>query len=1232
MSVNLFGQLTENDIRVGYIHPSLGYVSNVSKCQANAYAKKNPGTVFLFIDGNRVLRYLNINEVNALTIYDLISNESCGGISRKYSCGVPFIQFYGGGGIGAEANPIIGRDGSLLAVDLVRSGNGYKFPPQVIANDVCEYGTGAVLNAILGEVADGVETYDTEDDFEYYQLCEPEFESYGEVYDSEGNIVSDWNPKNYTRATADPLKAEIRRYEEVIRKTSRTPFWSTRSYNPNRITSTNPNLTPGYHFVSNPNRIDTIVEIPGKGGSTITAIETVYRGNVWSEFLNKFGISPYPPSNVIGSDYAGNTFIWEWDIDFPVTGNYRFRGHCDNRGGIFIDDEFIGNFISGVTFDAIPDGPSPPVTKLFKNVQKGIHKVRIELFNEPTGSPLSPSPNSWNANPMAIAVAIDAPEPVVPKETIPVQQEGRCPNNPIWTTRFPTNGQSWYPVNFYGYKEVTQEFVPDKNAKVISDRVDVTFEIYGQGGKDIRDLSFTFVSSDNKDSFVLRGVDKNKQTIKKTISIRKNVSYSVISKTDRTKYLKVEQGIIKSGTKAKEGGVGESNRIFADYLRSDNDNDDIQVKVNRGKFIASNKRDIGRSTYDLVYILEGSTSSSASGQIETRVSIGPSWSKFMNRYAISPIKPLDTPGSDLAGVTYSTSWNIDIPYNGFYGLRGTRDNTGRILIDGREVSRLDGFSIETPSIEKVFLTKGRHIITAEVYNTPIKQESVIEQKIFRTKDWQAGPAPTISGPSSTNVDFKITTYAKYAIGITISGLLSESKGYDKKQLNIKRSLSVESGKVYDVTVRGTNIRLKIDPDGKTVRAEDSYDFDWNDIVCSVSNGEFFDLRGNKCKLRVKSSPPVSLVGGGTIGGVTYSGPKLFAHKQPTWSEFMNSDSVSPFLPPLDDENPEINGVKEYRWSGVKFPETGQYEIAFQSDNRGELFIGNTKVLDSRNFADLLVYDYVNVTAGTYDIVVKVDNKPERTAIFNSNPTGFAIIIKKKTILTTSNTTPWSKNPVGISAILIPPPCPKKLSGKGVVTDVEIIDPGNGFLPPGDPESTYPVSLVLDRVEVVVPGINYSGNEQFIVGNGIVLEPVFGPFGSVESVKVINGGFGITEYPQISLPSSTGVNATFRPVLVPVRDPITADPEKLIQVTDLVGLKQTGYLSGRAYYGAVFYKDGVRYAGYYETPGELVQIYDTLQESIDAQVTTAPSAIIRQGTDITSNDPRLNIPNTPENLI
>ena len=46
---------------------------------------------------------------------------------------------------------------------------------------------------------------------------------------------------------------------------------------------------------------------------------------------------------------------------------------------------------------------------------------------------------------------------------------------------------------------------------------------------------------------------------------------------------------------------------------------------------------------------------------------------------------------------------------------------------------------------------------------------------------------------------------------------------------------------------------------------------------------------------------------------------------------------------------------------------------------------------------------------------------------------------------------------------------------------------------------------------------------------------------------------------------------------------------------------------------------------------MVQIYDTMQESIDGEVTTRPSAIQRQGSDVSSNDPNLNIPGTPQNL-
>ena len=124
---------------------------------------------------------------------------------------------------------------------------------------------------------------------------------------------------------------------------------------------------------------------------------------------------------------------------------------------------------------------------------------------------------------------------------------------------------------------------------------------------------------------------------------------------------------------------------------------------------------------------------------------------------------------------------------------------------------------------------------------------------------------------------------------------------------------------------------------------------------------------------------------------------------------------------------------------------------------------------------------------------------------------------------------------------------------------------------------------------------------------------------------------ITRVPDIYLSSGTGVNTRLKPEFEFIVVPPVEEIDDFIQVTDLAGIKKTGYYNGKPYYGAIYYENGIKYAGWYATAGQPIQIYDTLQESIDATVTTLPSAIQRQGSDITSNDPRLNIPGTPENL-
>ena len=42
--------------------------------------------------------------------------------------------------------------------------------------------------------------------------------------------------------------------------------------------------------------------------------------------MNRFAVSPVPASDIPGSDYAGQWCTFEWEENFPYTGEYTFRG------------------------------------------------------------------------------------------------------------------------------------------------------------------------------------------------------------------------------------------------------------------------------------------------------------------------------------------------------------------------------------------------------------------------------------------------------------------------------------------------------------------------------------------------------------------------------------------------------------------------------------------------------------------------------------------------------------------------------------------------------------------------------------------------------------------------------------------------------------------------------------------------------------------------------------------
>ena len=1077
MALNLFGPPTKDDIKVAYIDPILGLVGGVSICEANEYAKKEPGTTFIFRNGNQTLQYLNVNEINQLDPNVLTTTDNCGGISQKKECGPPTIQIFGGGGIGAAGNPIVGNDGAILAVDIIRGGNGYQYPPLVSARDICNYGSGATFTTVIGEVVETTETFDNEADFEDYELCDPTDVGYGQNWGPDGEDLGSWDPKVYTEPGEDPIRNEVIKFQEIVRKLARTPFWTTRKNKPTKITCSDLRVIPSKYDVTFP---------------------------AWNEFMNSYAISPVSPSNVRGSDFAGKLFTFEWTEEFPTDGEYIFRGLCDNNAQLYVNNLKIADLAG---FDA----PVRPIQKTFK---KGIYNIRVDLLNIPlletVTTQLSESSNSSDLKVRKVFNTVD----LISKA-----------NRTLWrTNRIASVGDSL--INQFGvspFDTTSQEAQTNSFAGThtiiwsnINFPVDGSYRIRMAVDDNVR----LFIGEEEiiYNGFVESGANRDFNESR----IFKAGNYTI-----RAELEQIEVGPLGSGRNPMALAIDIETTTTTKTIvssRSWNDNpmgisvtiDAPEPKIPQEPILEQEGRCPNNPIWstrfagakEFWYPVQFNGSKSPQGAKEP-------WSKFFNRYAISPVRPLDTPGSDAGGVVFANSWSLEIPYDGFYQFAVQRDNTARFYVDGNLA-----FDVKTsgdarwvdfrnkPKFQKVFITRGRHTISVELENNKSQVFNQVNQKIFRTKDWQSG---------------------------------------------------------------------------------------------SISNN-----------------------------GVTYEGPPLFAYKNNQWGKFMNNHSVSPFLPPLDSENPEINGVKRYTWKGANFPESGQYDVVFQADNNADLIIGGVKVLTSQGFAENSQIFKVNITQGKYDITVECNNIPNRTSIFTNNPTGFGLVISKNiSVLREGSGKSWDENPIGVGAILIPPPCPRRIRGKGVVTDIIVNDPGNGYLPPIAPTTTPPSTLAL--IQTNVPGVP-GGGAGAGAGGGTGIPGVGAPgVGAPDA-----GAPGVPAVP-LSIPSPpsgapTGINASFRPQFEVVRDPVVIDPQKLLQVTDLVGLKQTGYVNGRAYYGAVYYDKGIRYAGFYETVGEPIQIYDTLRESILAQVITPPSAILRQGTDIRSNDPLLNIPGTVQSTL
>ena len=1686
-SFNIFGPPTREGITVGYISTDRGMVEGVTICDANAYAKKDPGTVFIYkARGTKTTRFLNINEVNALQPTDpAIPNPCEDGIVYEDECGPAVARFMGGGGVGVAGNTIIGRDGAVLAVDLVQGGYGYQYPPIVDVKDNCGLGAGALVRAVVGEETETEIIYSDEEDFEEYQICDPELGGFGEQYSPDGKSLGPWKPTAYTNQGANAFNRVIDRYIKDVQVSGKN-WWTTHMNPPLRIASTGAS-TKAFYKVTSP---------------------------AWGDFLNKYAISPKPPSNAKPSDFAGQWFTFEWDQEFPYDGEYKFRAQCDNKARLYIDNKPLSSFAIG--FGGASGHVLSNPSSVKETIKSGFHKIRLDLYNEPIMEKVAqqqPPPASssevefkittgsmfangieiegLNLNIAKPFTEVGAPASAQINETFKRDVEfgkkykviftsnsvggsGNMPidyrnlnaaNNPIrvtgggkrielkdgdgndtnfsldidsgnakfsadgksiegqgettitasWNdrstagravdsikiadkvwTRSGTSGNKTQTITLSGQKvegaaiklrtkglnviqmedytdtswddlvctassgqftdikgNIAYFIVPHPPTKKVTPQAKSTdtkgeqtknvfntvdyidkanrqlwrTNVYDRGGflNDYGVCPFDTVTNldDNpyagthkivwpSVNFPIDGnytieveVDDNVElSIGQEVQISKkgfvdntsvstgklkvtrfikqgvypitadleqigggafgfksvdqgpsnaSVTFNVTSDSDYANKITIP-GLISIG-KQKKGSqlnqsVSKEVEVDKDYdvILNSQQSNNLRIRIkDDGKRLEVEDQSRGTDFDDLICtITEGEFHSPQADRCKFRVSKGTkglnpmalainiqttfsekeiqsqrswnenpmgvaltidapnppvpqqpipqqegrcpnnpfwttrfpgaekswhpvrfdSWGDFLNKYGMSPIPPFDEQSTSGGGIKFYNSWKKDVPYSGFFKIKMEADDIAEFWVDDNKVLDLSRRRNKTYGEKLFYIEKGLREFKVYVENFKFEQSKLVNAKVFNTLDWVGGKA---AKTESKNIKFKITSASMFANSIRIDELgIFERKEFTppevgaKGQINTTLEREVEVNKVYEVelfsnregsnrewdikydnlhpansTIRvtrnnkrielmdgdgtDTNFSLDIDSgnvkftnDGRrlivqgkdakltaswsdnpgsagvavdsiTIKAktfrrsgrsgsqtenftfgdnpniqlrtvgesilqlEDHTDTSWDDLICSASEGRFFELQDNKAKFVISGGTQVAggIASGETRKGVTYTGPHLFHYVGSRWGKIINREGVSPIGTPaqsLTDPNSNIIGNKIMNWKGVNFPYTGEYLVTFLADDVGQLYINDKKVLDSKSqTTDEYTNDSITLEKGIYDVRVEVENKPEGGDKFVNNPTGFILKINANVVIGTGTFKSWMENPIAVSAVLIPPPCPRKVEGKGVITEVIVDDPGNGFpVPKG---TGYPTLLKLERINIKDPGINYDPGDQVVItggggddGNGDTgakgsLCQGVGPFGKIEHICIDDGGDGFTSYPDISIISETGVNFEGTPVFSVVRDPVdpAIDPDKLLQVTDLVGLKQTGYYRGRPYYGSVFYQDGVKYAGWYETAGELVPIYNTLQESIDAEVTTPASAILRQGSDSSSNDKRLNLPGTPENL-
>ena len=397
--------------------------------------------------------------------------------------------------------------------------------------------------------------------------------------------------------------------------------------------------------------------------------EITFTKKVEPSFMNRYAVAPQMVSDQPGSDHAGKPYTLEYREYFPHDGMYTFRGAADNISEVLFD---------GVTIMDISNTFNQKPVKKKVEVKEGRHLIQINLTNTPQKKIIKETYSADGGDKTKYRtvkfhvvgsgsgrhrkIKCVFTNKADPSDNFTFDNDGENKETRLEYRKVTAGAK--YDVKFIATAEkidpnkerefnIKYEYANaksfglrvrdngrriefddnanngfDKNGELriesSSPNLDVKFSNDGKkliakgGSGDSNDITIRYKWDDNPktsgsvikrieilgETWTQRG-EKGSQT--KTIKLGKKIPNS------KNSYL--EQGCIENGTKNKETKASSS-RVFADYLGSANDNDDMQVFVKKGGvFTSSNARRSnrdgesgkGRNTFDLEYVFDEKT-------------------------------------------------------------------------------------------------------------------------------------------------------------------------------------------------------------------------------------------------------------------------------------------------------------------------------------------------------------------------------------------------------------------------------------------------------------------------------------------------------------------------------------------------------------------------------------------------------------------------------------------------